>query len=253
MMKRKFLFLLAASIALGAWAQPAAADPTAGPPICASAGQALAGSYGNLTVAGNSYVAAGTTLTVRGNLRLAPGACMDAFTLGTVNVGGNVNVGRGATLALGCTPQSLGDPTAPPCFATTTHDTVGGNLVADQPLTMYLDGDTIRGSVVSNGGGPGLGTRFLNFPVKDNAIGGNLVVQGWQGGWSGAIRNTVGGNVVFSRNESITDLDSNEVQTNTITGNLVCLGNSPAAQVNAGDGGQPNDVGGNKVGQCEGL
>lgn len=253
MLKLRFLLVLSALLALGAWVQPAAADPTAGPPICASAGTALAGSYGNLTVAGDSYVAAGTTLTVRGNLRLAPGACMDAFTLGTVDVGGNLTVGRGATLALGCTPQSLGDPTIPPCFATTTDDTVGGNLVADQPLTMYLDGDTIHGNVVSHGGGPGLLGPYTNFPVKDNTIGGNLIMQGWLGAWAGAIRNTVGGNVVFSGNQSVQNPDSNEVQTNTINGNLVCFGNSPAAQVNPADGGQPNDVGGNKVGQCAGL
>ena len=41
--------------------------------------------------------------------------------------------------------------------------------------------------------------------------------------------------------------------TNVIHGNLACFGNSPAAQVNPADGGQPNVVGGKKLGQCEHL
>jgi hypothetical protein len=84
-----------------------------------------------------------------------------------------VQVGEGATLGLGCTGNAVGP--GPPCDGQTTDDTVGGNLVADQPLTMYLDGDTIDGNVISNGGGPGLLGTFLSFAVKDNTIGGNLI------------------------------------------------------------------------------
>jgi hypothetical protein len=43
------------------------------------------------------------------------------------------------------------------------------------------------------------------------------------------------------------------VQTNTISGNLICFGNAPAAQVNSGDGGLPNVVGGKAIGECAGL
>ena len=154
-------------------------------------------------------------------------------------------------LALGCTPNSIGP--GPPCNGTTTNDTVGGNIVADGALTMYLDGNTIHGNVISRDGGPGLQGAFLNFPIKDNTIDGDLIVRGWKGGWAGAIRNTVGGDLVWTKNKSVQDPDSNEVQTNQVTGDLRCFGNSPAAQVNAGDGGQPNLVGGDKLGQCAGL
>jgi hypothetical protein len=139
--------------------------------------------------------------------------------------------------------------TVEPCEGQFTHDTVGGNVSANHPLTMYLDGDTIRGDVYSYGGGPGLGLPFLNFPVKDNTIGGNLIIKNWHGGWAGAIRNTVGGNLIFSYNISVLDPDAMEVVTNTVGGNLICHGNSPAVQV--GDsGGSPNTVSGKKVGQC---
>jgi hypothetical protein len=76
---------------------------------------------------------------------------------------------------------------------------------------------------------------------------------GWNGGWAGAIRNTVTGNLIFSSNASIQDPDANEVQTNTVGGDLICRGNSPAAHVNPTDGGQPNTVTGTKIGQCAGL
>lgn len=248
-MRLKLWLGLSALLALGVWAAPSAADPSS-VPICPSAGTALSGSYHNLTITGNAYVAGTATLSVRGNLTLAPGSCLDAFSLGTVTVNGNILVKQGATLGLGCTGNAIGP--GPPCDGMTTDDTVGGNVIANQPLTMYLDGDMIRGNVVSNGGGPGLSLTqpFLNFPVKDNAIGGNLILQGWHGGWAGAIRNVVGGNVIFSRNVSVQDPDANEVVTNSIRGNLICFGNSPAVQV--GDsGGSPNNVGGKKIGQCD--
>ena len=165
---------------------------------------------------------------MNGNLTLAPGACLDAFTLGTVTVGGNLFVGQGATLALGCTPGSLGPPIPqPPCGTTTTTDSVGGSVIANQPLTMYLDGDTIWGSVISTGGGPGATfSPYINFPIKDNTIYGNVIVQGWQGAWFGFIRNTTHGSVILNNNVGVAigefGADSTEVVTNVISGNLIC-------------------------------
>ena len=43
---------------------------------------------------------------------------------------------------------------------------------------------------------------FRNFPVKDSVIHGNLVIQGWTGGWFGVIRNTIDGNAVIANNRS---------------------------------------------------
>ncbi len=258
-MKPKLLLGLCALLVGGACASTAAADPTAGPPICtgpASSVTPIAGRYDNLRITGNRYVPGGTTLKVRGNLTIARRACLDAFTLGTVKVRGNVVVRRGAILALGCTPGSQGP--GPPCNGQTTDDQVGGSLIAIHPLTMYLDGDTIWGDVLSFGGGPGPVLQpYVNFPIKDNVIHGNVIVNGWEGAWFGFIRNVTYGNVFLTNNVGVTtgDLgtpDSTEVVTNTIAGNLVCLGNRPPAQI--GDsGGTPNTVGGRKIGQCAGL
>lgn len=70
-----------------------------------------------------------------------------------MHVGHNLNVGAAATLALGCAPGSNGPPPIAPCFFTTTDDTVGGNITADQPETMYLTAARVGGNVVSEGGG----------------------------------------------------------------------------------------------------
>ncbi len=248
MMRPKLLLGLCAMLALGIWAAPAAADPTSGPPICSSAGTPLSGHhYRSLRLTGNNYVAAGTNLTVRGNLEIAPGACLDAFSTGTVNVGGNVLVGKNAILGLGCAPDV--DFVNVPCGSTTTDDTIGGNLFALDPYTMYLTADTIRGSLVSVGGGPGAPPApFVNFPIKDMMIRGNVLVSGWDGGWFGLLRNVVNGNVVVTNNlASVPDAD--EVVTNTVDRNLICYGNNPAVQF--GDsGGSPNEVSGFAFGEC---
>lgn len=242
------------------------ADPAAAP-ICggteAADGTALAGSYHNLTVSGIAYVANDATLTVSGNLILAPGSCLDAFSTGTVQVGHNVIVGTGATLALGCAPGSNGPPPLAPCYFTTTDDRVGGNITADQPETMYLTAVTVGGNVVSNGGG--FSTPGLSFPVKNMNIKGNLILQGWHGGpgaWIGALRNQVGGNVIISNNVGYRPGDTNpndstEVVGNTVGGNLICQNNTPPALY--GDaydptiGNGPNVVGHKAIGECANL
>jgi hypothetical protein len=188
---------------------------------------------------------------------------------GEVHVGGNVYVQKGAVLGLGWNSPG-GDGTLGP-------DTVGGSIIANQPRALQVGELTIGGNLVSNGGGVASTSAadFRNFPIKDNVIGGNLIVQGWHGGWIGFIRNTVSGNAIFQNNVSSsndvtgpgTDSDSSEIMGSqfeaapgvvisipqTIGGNLICRGNVPAAHVNPGDGGAPNIVHGQALGECAGL
>jgi hypothetical protein len=257
------LAILGTVVALVAMALPGsalAAKPAAG--TC-SGGAIPGGTYSGFTVTGNCTIAAGASVQINGNLTVADGAILNdhaaaGFQGAQVHITGDVKVGKGAVLGLGsyATPGSVG------------LDTVGGNIVANQPLTLYLGSVTVGGNVISNGGGL-LSTSaedFRNFPVKDNTIHGNLIIQGWRGGWIGLIRNHVDGNVIFAKNVSLsnpetgpgTDGDSSEVMGSVlgpqvIGGNLICHGNVPAAQVNFGDGGDYNVVGGNKIGECAGL
>lgn len=251
----------AAAASIGVFSQVgvgvASADPV-GAPVCATPGVALSGHHGQLTVSGNAYVADGATLSVSGTLTIAPGACLDAFSLGTVHVGHNVLVERGATLALGCAPGANGPPPIPPCGFTTTNDTVRGSILASAPQTMYLTAVKVTHNVVSIGGGPGPSAVGVSFPVKDMTIGGSLVMAGWQGGWIGALRNSVAGNMLIagnvgSRPDESGQPDSTEVDGNTVGGDLVCVNNTPAAQFGDAPPPHANTVGGRAYGECAGL
>lgn len=224
-------------------------------------GTPVEGHFTNLTLWGNSYVPNDATLTVSGNLVIAPGACLDAFSRGEVHVGKNISVGNGATLALGCAP--FVNEAFEPCEHTTTNDTVGRNISADAPLTMYLTSVTVAGNVTSSGGGPGIQNPAISFPVKGMTIGGNLVLTGWHGAWIGALRNDVHGNVVIaanvgSRTGPTGEPDSTEVVSNTVGRNLICQGNTPAASFgdaleNPANGTGFNSVGGHAIGECRSL
>jgi len=247
--------VVALALTLLAVAASSAVAARPGSATC-SGGTIAAGTYSSLTVTGVCSFGGGT-VTVRHNLVVAAGATLNdhaASPLTTVHVGGNVLVGKGGILGLGTY-----NPSAP-------HDSVvDGNVIADQPLSLYISFTTIHGNLISHGGGGGVTGEFRNFPTKDNTIDGNAVITGWTGGWIGFIRNHVGRNVIFSNNKSVinglvnppvpgqVDTDSSEIMTNVIGRNLICEGNTPKAQVNPDDGGQPNTVGGRKIGQCANL
>jgi hypothetical protein len=254
-------------------ATASAASASAPRGVC-TGGAIEPGTYRSLTVTGVCWFVDQTTVTVEGNLTVAPGAQLNPvgfsngqidlsnFNMAVVHVHGNVLVGAGAIMGLGCSVAMANDPFMPfpKCSKTENSDVVvDGNLIATAPRTMYLDGITVHGNVISSGGGPGLGVTeqdpAFNFPVKDITVGRNLVISGWHGGWVGAIRDQVGGNIVYVGNAG-TDPDANEVITNTVGRNLVCAGNSPAAQY--GDaafvpGAAPNSVGRHALGQCADL
>jgi hypothetical protein len=260
-MCRKVL-LLGTVVALLAMALPGTAlAAKLGPGTCSS-GSIGTGTWTSFTVTGTCTIADNATVQINGNLIVAKGAVLNdhAASKAEVDITGNVLVGKGAILGLGYNAAA----------GTLGPDTVGGSIVAINPLTLYLGNLSVAGNVISIGGAspmpPAAASR--NFPIKDSTIGGNLIIQGWQGGWLGVIRNSVDGNVIVNMNVSLStpgpagsgalgapgaDPDSTEVQTNTIAGNLICFGNTPGAQVNPTDKGQPNIVGGKAIGQCAGL
>lgn len=235
-MKLRLVFGSLAVLVTGIFAATATADPYG---LCPGTATAISGVVNHdLTITGNRFVDVGQSLTVHGNLTIAPGSCLEAF-VGSAAVSGNVRIGKGGVFGLGYGPGAF--------------YTVGGNVVANQPLSLYLGNATIHGNVVSTGGGD----PHRNFPIKDNTIGGSLIVQGWHGGWIGLLRNKVGGNVIFSHNSAV-DLsqlpgeDSSEVVDNVIAGNLLCFGNSPVAQIGDSGGGL-NIVSGHAFGECAAL
>ena len=237
------VLMLAVSGSIASAAKPGAGTCSGGAPGFGTAEVIPAGTYASFTVTGYCVFGPGT-VTINGNLTIADGAQLNDHASGqsdSVHVTGNVQVGNGGVLGLGDYNP----------FGGHTSAVVDGNVNAHNPTTLYLGDMTIHGNLVSNGGsGPG-----RNFPTKDNTIDGNVMLQGWTGMWIGLIRTEVGGNVNFSKNTAmdtsvVPGSDSSEVQTNVIAGNLICHGNTPTAQVNQFDGGEPNEIGGNAVGEC---
>ena len=225
---RRQILLVGTVVALLAMALPGSAlahHPGGG--TC-SGGTMRAGTYSGFTVTGTCTIDAGANVQINGNLIVARGASLDdhgaeAWQGAQMHITGNVIVGKGAVLGLGYNSAE----------GTLGPDTVGGSIVADQPLALQVGNLTVGGNLISIGGdgsgGAAATTDARNFPIKDNAIHGNLILHGWRGGWLGVIRNHVDGNVIVSHNVSLStppgpggnppgaigmDPDSTEVQTN---------------------------------------
>jgi hypothetical protein len=244
------------------------------------------GRYESIRVTGNCLIPGGE-VDVRENVSVGRGAVLvvnlpptpgggppedDA----TLIVGGNVSVGKDATLILGCAPSFGCD--------NFTHSVIKGNLTADGALGMLLHSDTIKGNLSVNGGGgknydcvpPTTGLfGVFGSPVyttfEDGTIGGNATFSDYKSCWLGLARATVGRNLTYSHN-ILGDADAIEILASTVGRNLSCHGNllvdvsqTPAvytlhspwdsADLSA-DGSlfprapEPNTVGGHRSGQC---
>jgi len=246
--------------------------------VC-SGGVIPAGSYGSIVVTGICSTPAGT-VWVHHDLVVAPGAMLDAVTPGdpigapvvpaTLHVGGDVWVGKGAALLMGCSPNiSCANPPG------VSFDTVGGDLRAFGAQGVVLHNVAVRGdvSIIGGGGGaaadtcaaqiPGTPTNTALAPwslnpslyytpvytdVEDTTVGGNLKVTGLDTCWLGVIRSQIWGDAKVMHNY-FGDPDAPEIVTNLIGGNLGCWGNTPAPQF--GDSaGAPSIVGHYAWGQC---
>ena len=265
----------------------ASATPTgggSGSTYTCTGGNIAPGTYKSILVTGICYMPAGTIL-VRHDLTVAPGALLDAVTPGdppgkhpvvpaTVRVRGNVLVGKGAVLVLGCSPNIA--CSNPPGIS---FDRVGGNITALGALAVVIHSATIGGDVTVLGGGGGaaggansggcFNTKKFPIPApwsedaalanpktgspqytdaEDNVIGGNLAVTGVQTCWLGSLRNQVRGSITNVGNAT-SDPDGMEIVNNRVGGNITCLNNDPAVQY--GDSmAAPNLVAGSASGEC---
>lgn len=267
--------LAMAIVTMGAGAAGAAATHPASPSTCTGTlahPGVVAGTYpGDVVVIGVCDVNGGAAV-IKKSLILAPGSVLNAtFALDDVamtgtsslTVRGDVKVGTGATLAMGCEPNfspCSDDPNAGTGGTLTGRNEVFGSVWASGALGVLIHASKIHGNVTLDGGGGGVTCAVptsgifasLGSPVfsdaEDNAIGGNLKITGLRTCWMGALRNRVGGSVVTILN-TMADPDANEVLANIIRGVIVCLGNTPATQY--GDSASsPNKVRGDAFGEC---
>jgi hypothetical protein len=178
------------------------------------------------------------------------------------HVGGNVHVGRGATLVGGPTEDGgeEGGPPPPQTFR------VDGNLIATNPLGVVLHGSAINGNVVETGGGGGFNCDpsgvFAAFdsPVfsvigEGSHVGGNVTFTGLTSCWLGITHSRIDGNIHMLGNR-LADPDAVEILDNDIGGNIVCRQNSmmwDSADISESlypRQWEPNRIDGKRVGQC---
>jgi hypothetical protein len=225
----------------------------------------------SVVVKGACEVNAGRAV-VEGNLSLSPGsALLAAFALndrtgsGTSNlsVDGDLRVGAGATLVLGCNPANFPCLDAPKL---SSHDSVGGDLASSQPLGVIVHNSSIGDDVTQFGGGGGRNCtphgvfKLFKSPVYSayevSSVEGSVSVSGVQSCWMGLTDLRVGSDVTMLNNK-LADPDAIEILANHIAGDLTCRGNSRTwDNVEARPGHlfpripQPNTVGENRAGQC---
>lgn len=269
--------LVTSAMALAPAASAAAAQHQAS--VCAGTPKApgvLTGRHrSDVVVKGACEVNAGRAF-VGGDLTLRPGAVLiAAFALNdrtgkgssSLTVAGDIRVGAGAAMVLGCDPSSfpcLDDPDQnAPTLA--SHDRVFANLISTKPLGVVVHNVSVRGDVTQRGGGGGFTCNpsgiFAQFqsPVystyEDSSVGGSIRVSGVTSCWMGLIRLHVRQSMAV-RNNRLADPDAIEINANHIAGNLTCRRNSMVWD--SGDltanlfprQPQPNTVGGERHGQC---
>jgi hypothetical protein len=247
--------LMAAMLATGSAASAAARHTCSG---SLNSPGVLSGTYHANVVVRGVCVTSGPT-TVTGNLKLRKGSTLVADDF---HVGGNVHVGRGATLVGGPTEDGgeEGGPPPPQTFR------VDGNLIATNPLGVVLHGSAINGNVVETGGGGGFNCDpsgvFAAFdsPVfsvigEGSHVGGNVTFTGLTSCWLGITHSRIDGNIHMLGNR-LADPDAVEILDNDIGGNIVCRQNSmmwDSADISESlypRQWEPNRIDGKRVGQC---
>ncbi|MEY9844438.1 hypothetical protein [Streptacidiphilus sp. MAP5-3] len=253
------LSALALTSAPTAHAVPNHAVPNGATTVVCHGGDISPGYYYELVVDGTCSIPSGK-VTVETQLYVTPHSVLDAITGATVHVKGNIQVGRGAALGLGCSPHANCD--------TTTDDVVGGNINSDHALAVILHSDTVKGDVTTIGDGagvncdpqPGLAIFTTlaqgNTPTpayddfEDNTVHGYITSSHLRSCYMATSRNHVGTNILIQDDRTLVP-NSNAVGSNTVNGDLGCYHNTPAPQFGTSTG--PNDVKGLKLGQCATL
>lgn len=237
--------VLGALVLTSAASASSSALPRHGAKTC-NGGTIHSGSYASLKIAGLCTIGNHADVVVRNDLTVGHHGILNAVTHGQLVVRGDMYVRSGGGAGVGCTPSAG-------CNVT-THDRIRGSVIAASPTFMIFHGDRVDGRFRIKGGGGGVqcGSQFFGGPYfttfEDGWVGGNISVRLMKSCWFGLFRNHVGGNVSVNNN-TFADPDADEIQTNVISGNLSCFGNSPPPQ--RGDSqGNDNIVAGTVSGQC---
>ncbi|MFI4977744.1 MAG: hypothetical protein ACHQC8_03570 [Solirubrobacterales bacterium] len=222
-----------------------------------------------MIIEGRCFVNAGPVV-VRGNLIIREGAALGAiFAFNDVThsgasnltVYGNVRIQNGGSLYMGCEPNFFTCKDDESNTAA-SRDRVFGNIYAQQPLAVIIHDSLVAGNISESGGGGGdtAETCESEPPVysdyEDLSVHGNVTIAGLESCWLGLARDRVSGSVRLVR-DLLADPDAIEVLSNKIVGNLSCHENSRLWNSSEQEfeslfprEPQPNEVNGNRSGQC---
>jgi hypothetical protein len=258
---------------VGALALPTGSAMAAAPgpaPYTCDGGSVPGDTYSSLTITGFCNVVADATITVNGNLIVAPAAMFDAQSSpSTITVGGSVTAGQDSLLGLGCQPFSEFHPwdgspvtsSGHPCQNDPTGHSVilvKGNLTTTNASLVMLNGITVNGNVSLNGSGSRDLPSFIpgdDWSIKNNTVDGNLSASGITVDWLGVMRNHSGKNITLT-NIKADDPGDPYVEVfvvgNNAGWNLNCSGLAPS--VSGGFNPTVHNVAGRQVtGQCVGI
>lgn len=217
-------------------------------------GEIPSGTYASITVTGACSVPAGAVISVVGNVKVEPGAVLDAHSApSTITIGHNVVGKKGSLVALGCQPASYTGNSGHECAVHPTEHstiTVHGNITVTKAMAVLLNGITVDGNVTLSGGG-----SDIPWSIKNNTIHGNLKVRGQHTSWLGVLFNTIGRNAILTHIEVI-DVHPGApgvyIVRNSIGRNLICRGLTPGVSGGFVPG-SVNVVGHKAIGQCASL
>jgi hypothetical protein len=169
------------------------------------------------------------SLTVNGPVTAGHGAAFGDFnSTAPITVNGPVSVDSNGALVIGSeTPYG-------PLLSS-----IAGPVRATDPSTVQIHNTAIGGPVILQGGGganPVLDAAGLPFgppfgynfnDLEDNVISGPVSETGYDGIWSGVLRNVMGP-LTFSNNSEAPAIDEYDIGSNRINGPATCSGNDPA-------------------------
>ena len=228
---------------------------------------------GDVLVHGVCAVPAGPA-EVHGTLTLGEGSALIAGFAANgsrLTVDGNIRVEGGATMLLGCDPQSfpcIDDPNkAAPTLSSAPK--VGGSIIAQAPLGVVVHNATIRGNFMETGGGGGVRCDQLGIfaafmsptysALEDSSVGGGVTIRDLHSCWLGVTRTSVGLSLRIIDNH-MADPDAIEILSNHVGDDLACFNNTQnvwnSSEASFGQPGlyprtpHPNTVLGARLGQC---
>jgi hypothetical protein len=212
------------------------------------------GTYSSLTMPAGSFCLVGGDVTVTHPLTVGAGAGV-LVVAGSLTTQGPTVVSAGGALGSldNTTPVHLGGPVSVGlngAFALGTEtpfgpivNSIAGPVTGNGESTVQIHNALIGGPVRLTGGGgdnaivDALGGFGAFNDLEDNNIGGPVSITGYQGIWTGVIRDVIHGPFTFSDNVQAQPQDEWDIGTDTIYGPATCNDNSPVPNTGVSAGG----------------